>query len=45
MTLAAGFAEVGEQQMQDEIAAAARDGGLVQSVGPNCLRRHQQCRR
>jgi acyl-CoA synthetase (NDP forming) len=36
MIFAAGFAEVGEQQMQDEIAKIARDGGLA-IVGPNCL--------
>ena len=36
MIFAAGFAEVGEQQMQDEIAKTARDGGLA-IVGPNCL--------
>ena len=36
MVFAAGFAEVGEQEMQDEIARTARDGGLA-IVGPNCL--------
>jgi acetate---CoA ligase (ADP-forming) len=36
MIFAAGFAEVGEQQMQDEIAQTARDGGLA-IIGPNCL--------
>jgi acyl-CoA synthetase (NDP forming) len=36
MVFAAGFAEVGEQEMQDEIANTARDGGLA-IVGPNCL--------
>ena len=36
MVFAAGFAEVGEQAMQDEIAKAARNGGLA-IVGPNCL--------
>jgi acyl-CoA synthetase (NDP forming) len=36
MIFAAGFAEVGEQQMQDEIAKTARDGGLA-IIGPNCL--------
>ena len=36
MVFAAGFAEVGEQEMQDEIAKTARDGGLA-IVGPNCL--------
>jgi acyl-CoA synthetase (NDP forming) len=36
MIFAAGFAEVGEQEMQDEIAKTARDGGLA-IVGPNCL--------
>jgi acetate---CoA ligase (ADP-forming) len=36
MIFAAGFAEVGEQAMQDEIAKTARDGGLA-IVGPNCL--------
>ena len=33
MIFAAGFAEVGEREMQDEIAATARDGGLA-IVGP-----------
>jgi acyl-CoA synthetase (NDP forming) len=36
MVFAAGFAEVGEQEMQDQIAKTARDGGLA-IVGPNCL--------
>ena len=36
MVFAAGFAEVGEQEMQDEIAKTAREGGLA-IVGPNCL--------
>jgi acyl-CoA synthetase (NDP forming) len=36
MVFAAGFAEVGEQEMQDDIAKTARDGGLA-IVGPNCL--------
>jgi acetate---CoA ligase (ADP-forming) len=36
MMFAAGFAEVGEQEMQDEIANMAREGGLA-IVGPNCL--------
>jgi acyl-CoA synthetase (NDP forming) len=36
MVFAAGFAEVGEQEMQDEIARTAREGGLA-IVGPNCL--------
>jgi acyl-CoA synthetase (NDP forming) len=36
MIFAAGFAEVGEQAMQDEVAKTARDGGLA-IVGPNCL--------
>ena len=36
MVFAAGFAEVGEQEMQDEVAKTARDGGLA-IVGPNCL--------
>jgi acyl-CoA synthetase (NDP forming) len=36
MVFAAGFAETGEQALQDEIAAIARDGGLA-VVGPNCL--------
>jgi acyl-CoA synthetase (NDP forming) len=36
MIFAAGFAEVGEQQMQDDIAKIARDGGLA-IIGPNCL--------
>ena len=36
MVFAAGFAEAGEQELQDEIAKTARDGGLA-IVGPNCL--------
>ena len=36
MMFAAGFAETGEQEMQDEVANTARDGGLA-IVGPNCL--------
>jgi acetate---CoA ligase (ADP-forming) len=36
MVFAAGFAETGEQAMQDEVAKTARDGGLA-IVGPNCL--------
>ena len=36
MVFAAGFAEVGEQDMQDDIAKTARDGGLA-IIGPNCL--------
>ena len=36
MVFAAGFAEVGERDMQDEVAAMARGGGLA-IVGPNCL--------
>jgi len=36
MIFAAGFAEVGERQLQDEVARTARDGGLA-IVGPNCL--------
>jgi acetate---CoA ligase (ADP-forming) len=36
MIFAAGFAEVGEQKMQDEIARTAREAGLA-IVGPNCL--------
>ena len=36
MVFAAGFAETGEQQLQDEVAKTARDGGLA-IVGPNCL--------
>lgn len=36
MVFAAGFAETGEQALQDEIAKTARDGGLA-IVGPNCL--------
>ena len=36
MIFAAGFAETGEQAMQDEVASTARNGGLA-IVGPNCL--------
>lgn len=36
LIFAAGFAEVGEQQMQDEVAKTAREAGLA-IVGPNCL--------
>ena len=36
MIFAAGFAEVGEQEMQDEVARIAREGGLA-IIGPNCL--------
>src|SRR5690606_6081209 len=36
MIFAAGFAETGEQALQDEIADLARDGGLA-IIGPNCL--------
>jgi acyl-CoA synthetase (NDP forming) len=36
MIFAAGFAEVGERDMQDEIANIARAAGLA-IVGPNCL--------
>src|ERR1041384_1196951 len=36
MIFAAGFAEVGEQEMQDAIAKTARYGGLA-IIGPNCL--------
>jgi len=36
MIFAAGFAETGEREMQDEVANAARNGGLA-IVGPNCL--------
>jgi acetate---CoA ligase (ADP-forming) len=36
MIFAAGFAETGEQAMQDEVANTARNGGLA-IVGPNCL--------
>lgn len=36
MVFAAGFAESGEQEMQDEVAAIARNAGLA-IVGPNCL--------
>jgi acyl-CoA synthetase (NDP forming) len=36
MIFAAGFAEVGEQDMQDDVARIARDAGLA-IVGPNCL--------
>jgi acyl-CoA synthetase (NDP forming) len=36
MVFAAGFAETGEQELQDQIANEARNGGLA-IVGPNCL--------
>jgi acetate---CoA ligase (ADP-forming) len=36
MIFAAGFAEVGEREMQDDIAKMAREAGLA-IVGPNCL--------
>jgi acetate---CoA ligase (ADP-forming) len=36
MIFAAGFAEIGEREMQDDIARTARDAGLA-IVGPNCL--------
>ncbi len=36
MVFAAGFAEKGEQELQDEVATTARNGGLA-IVGPNCL--------
>jgi acyl-CoA synthetase (NDP forming) len=36
MVFAAGFAESGEQEMQDEVADIARNSGLA-IVGPNCL--------
>jgi acetate---CoA ligase (ADP-forming) len=36
MVFAAGFAETGEQELQDEVAKTAREGGLA-IVGPNCL--------
>src|SRR5262249_53482869 len=36
MVFAAGFAESGEQEMQDEVASIARNSGLA-VVGPNCL--------
>ncbi len=36
MIFAAGFAEIGERDMQDEIAKTARDAGLA-IIGPNCL--------
>jgi acyl-CoA synthetase (NDP forming) len=36
LVFAAGFAEAGEQALQDEIARTARGGGLA-IVGPNCL--------
>jgi acetate---CoA ligase (ADP-forming) len=36
MIFAAGFAEVGERDMQDEIARTAREAGLA-IIGPNCL--------
>src|SRR4029078_9073802 len=37
MIFAAGFAETGEQEMQDEVANTARNGGLG-IVRPKCLR-------
>lgn len=36
LLFAAGFAEAGEDRLQEEIAVAAREGGLA-IVGPNCL--------
>jgi acetate---CoA ligase (ADP-forming) len=36
MVFAAGFAETGEQELQDEVATIARNAGLA-IVGPNCL--------
>jgi acyl-CoA synthetase (NDP forming) len=36
MVFAAGFAETGEQELQDEVASIARNAGLA-IVGPNCL--------
>jgi len=36
MIFAAGFAEVGERDLQDEVARTARDAGLA-IIGPNCL--------
>jgi acyl-CoA synthetase (NDP forming) len=36
MVFAAGFAETGEQELQDEVANIARNAGLA-IVGPNCL--------
>src|SRR5690606_36640248 len=36
MIFAAGFAEAGEQELQDDIEDLARDGGLA-IIGPNCL--------
>ncbi len=36
MIFAAGFAEIGARDMQDEIAKTAREAGLA-IVGPNCL--------
>ncbi len=36
MIFAAGFAEIGERVMQDDIAKTARDAGLA-IIGPNCL--------
>jgi len=36
MVFAAGFAESGEQALQDEVASIARNAGLA-IVGPNCL--------
>jgi acyl-CoA synthetase (NDP forming) len=36
MVFAAGFAETGEHELQEEVASTARNGGLA-IVGPNCL--------
>jgi acyl-CoA synthetase (NDP forming) len=36
MIFAAGFAEVGDQAIQDKVATTAREAGLA-IVGPNCL--------
>jgi acyl-CoA synthetase (NDP forming) len=36
MIFAAGFAEIGEREMQDAIAKTAREAGLA-IIGPNCL--------
>ncbi|MDB5569442.1 MAG: acyl-CoA synthetase forming [Hyphomicrobiales bacterium] len=36
VSFASGFAEVGEREKQDELAAIARDGGVA-LLGPNCL--------
>jgi acyl-CoA synthetase (NDP forming) len=36
MVFAAGFAETGEHELQEQVATTARDGGLA-IVGPNCL--------